>query len=490
MKTKTSMRGSVARVMLPTMAYADSYDEVFYTGFAYRESRPDRLELVARLFGLEPTPAARARVLEIGCATGANILPMAEYFPGATFVGIDLSAPQVEAARATAAAAGLGNVELLAMDLCDVDERMGTFDYVIAHGIYSWVPAPVREKLLEMCARVLAPHGVAFISHNVKPGWHARALAREIMLYHTRGITDPREKVKQGRAALDFVLRGARPADQVYRATLAEQLQGVADRPEWALLHDNLSEVNEAWYFHEVCDRFAAHGLQYLADGDLSSMSGTGLPPETVARLDQFQLDVIQREQYLDLLKNRKFRQTLVCRAGLAIDRDPGAARLEALHVISPADAESADLDSETPVAFSTTNSRVRLSEPLAKRALAGLIARWPGSMPFGELAASSGIPRDGLATLLLRLMSWEIVELAVEPARGIPAAGDRPLASRLARVCAERGLPVANLRHEHANLDDTLARVLALLDGSRTRGELGSDATLETLARKALLLA
>src|SRR5262249_45359124 len=153
--------------------------------------------------------------LEIGCATGSNLLPMAELYPDARFVGIDVVPAQIEVARATAAALGLGNVDLQAIDLREVPERIGgSFDYIIAHGVYSWVPPAVQDALLELCRGMLSPQGIAYVSHNTKPGWHARGMAGEIMRYHVRAIRDPAERARQGKAALDFVIRGGAPTEK------------------------------------------------------------------------------------------------------------------------------------------------------------------------------------------------------------------------------------------------------------------------------------
>src|SRR6266567_8093421 len=154
-----------------------SYDRVHYPAKPYHVTRPDHLELFGWLFGMRPRPADEARVLEIGCGTGENVLLAAECFPRARFVGVDLSPSQIDAGRRTQAALGLDNVELRSFDLTRIDAEFGEFDYIVAHGVYSWVPAPVREALLEVMRQRLAPQGIAFVSANVKPGWFAKALA-------------------------------------------------------------------------------------------------------------------------------------------------------------------------------------------------------------------------------------------------------------------------------------------------------------------------
>src|SRR5262245_53527423 len=142
---------------------ATSYDEVPYESHPLPQTHPAHLAAVARLFGLLTPPPERCRVLEIGCASGGNLIPMALTLPGSSFVGIDLSERQVAEGHRLAGALGLGNVELLHRDVLDVGDELGRFDYVLCHGVYSWVPAPVRDRALELCATNLAPNGVAYV---------------------------------------------------------------------------------------------------------------------------------------------------------------------------------------------------------------------------------------------------------------------------------------------------------------------------------------
>ncbi len=162
----------------------NAYDLTPYIDLSYVSTHPDRLATMARLLGRQPAPVENCRVLEVGCAAGGNLLPMAYQLPGAEFVGIDYSAGQIEDGTQRIAALGLSNMQLICADLADLvnpaesgaedgrDEALGSFDYIIAHGVYSWTPLPVRDALLALCRRVLRPHGVAYISYNTYPGWH------------------------------------------------------------------------------------------------------------------------------------------------------------------------------------------------------------------------------------------------------------------------------------------------------------------------------
>ncbi len=89
-----------------------SYDEVPYASHAFPQTHPNTMATVATLFGMTPAPVTNCRVLELGCAAGFNIIPMAAALPDSRFVGVDLSSRQVAEGQEAIKALGLTNVEL------------------------------------------------------------------------------------------------------------------------------------------------------------------------------------------------------------------------------------------------------------------------------------------------------------------------------------------------------------------------------------------
>src|SRR5438128_8466150 len=177
-----------------------SYDAVPYPDKPRPATHPDHLAALARLVGLSPAPARRCRVLELGCAAGANLWPMAQYLPESEFVGVDFSPVQIENGLRVVADAGLTNLTLRAASILDVDGSWGTFDYVLCHGVFSWVPREVQAAILSICARQLAPQGVAYVSYNTFPGWHTRLMLREMVAYHAGHYPDDETRRRQGLA--------------------------------------------------------------------------------------------------------------------------------------------------------------------------------------------------------------------------------------------------------------------------------------------------
>lgn len=164
----------------------NSYDDLMYESKAFSQTAINALEACARMMGLKPTAAAKAKVLELGCSMGRNIITQALYYPDAEFVGIDLSGRQVAQGNAIIEKMGLENVRLEEKDILTVDESFGKFDYIIVHGIWSRVPDAVKDKIFSICRNNLTEYGIAYISYNVYPGWKRQEQLRDIMQFAGR----------------------------------------------------------------------------------------------------------------------------------------------------------------------------------------------------------------------------------------------------------------------------------------------------------------
>ena len=238
----------------------------------------------AVLRGLAPPPVETARVLELGCGDGGNLVPMAFALPRATFLGIDRNLAALARGRELAASLGLSNVELRAGDLEQL-EHVGEFDYVVAHGVYSWVSPRARDQLLAIARGALTDDGLLYLSYNTKPGGHLRQLVRELMQFGSREATDPAETVARARRAVKLVA-GAQQPDDVYGAFLDEYLTRVLERSDAGLFHDDLETWNDPVYVTEIVGHAARQGLRFLGEGDLHESSMGTLAPPTADALD------------------------------------------------------------------------------------------------------------------------------------------------------------------------------------------------------------
>jgi len=448
-----------------------SYQEIPYANDPYRSSHPDQLATVARLAGLASEPADGCRVLELGCARGGNLIPMALGLPRSRFVGIDSSPSQVAQARELIGELGLSNIVVEARNILDLDHGIGSFDYIICHGTFSWVPTDVQDKILEIAAGNLTPNGVAYISYNTYPGWHLRGLVREMMCYHVRRYGKPQERASEARSVLRFMTQAASHLDPTYGGLLNQELEYISQRRDSYLLHDHLETVNDPIYFHEFIDRARSKGLRFVSEVQDNLVAPESLAPAVSSGLRALSADDCEFEQFVDFLINRKFRQSVLCHAG---NEPRKAARPEDLV--------------ELYVASTRTRHQVSggfRAEALCKAALDHLNEIWPRSVSFRSLlrAARSRIgaspdseekrtARDfaDLSSDLLRCYTHKLAELSTLPPSFVLEIGEKPVASALARLQARAGSTVTNLRHEAGQLSEFGRHVVRCLDGHHDR--------------------
>jgi trans-aconitate methyltransferase len=434
-----------------------------YPGHPFAQTHPNRLATVATLFGLRPAAPAACRLLELGCGDGGNLVPMAYALPGSSFTGVDLSATAVDRAAALGRALGLSNLDLRVADLVALPE-LGTFDYVVAHGVYSWIEPAARDALLGTCHAHLAPHGVAYVSYDVLPGGHLREITRQMLRWHLRDVEEPEARIAQARALLSAVAAAGADGDEL-RQRLAWQAEWALAQSDPSLYHDELAEHHEAVLFADFAEHAARHGLRFLAEADVFEMQAAALPEELSGG------DAITREQYLDFFKGRMFRQTLLCDAEAVLSEPaPGVVRaMLAAAPLRPAD----DLGPGRVEFRNPSGATLTTDHELIKRALVRLGEAWPHPVPVATLIGSDD-GADALCNTLLRAYAANLVQLHVWAPELATAPSERPVASALARLQAAEGTRITNLRHASVDVPDALGRrLITLLDGTRDRAAL-----------------
>ena len=462
----------------------ESYEALPYRSQPIAVSHPESLAVVATLFGMSPPPVRDCRVLELGCANGGNLIPMALSLPHATLRGVDLSPAQVESARAAVRTLGLKNVTIDAMSLSDIGDDFGTYDYIVCHGVYSWVPADVQDAILRVCSRNLAPNGVAYVSYNTYPGWRVREMVRDMLMFHDAPGLPAKERVARGRAFLGFLARSAPKAQSLYGHLLEEELQTLATGDDSYFVHEELEVFNAPVYFADFMRRAEGHGLRFLSEARVANR-GAGLASEVLSQLDEWTTDPIQIEQYLDFLHNRTFRRTLLCHADQNSIREPAPDRMRLLHLSARAEPIGATIDEGREAEIFRTPEDIKLTtnHPLVRSALHILFELRPRPVAFDDLwqhvkqhlqqvssehAEILAVGPDALAEPLLQCALSRFVDLGVSPASFATEVSERPEASALARRQAAAGELVTSLRHFSVELPYFDRFVLRLLDGTR----------------------
>ena len=468
------------------------YDAVAYPGHSFSQTHPARLATIAHFHGMQAASPSAMRVLELGCGRGGNLIPMAAQYPGSEFVGIDLSGSAIEHARIATAELGLGNLAFHHCDIMDVAAEPGTFDYILVHGVYSWVPDPVRDKIIALFGELLSPHGIAYVSYNALPGCRLRDLSRDVMLFATRDIADPQERVRVARASLKAFAEASDPSS-FHGAALRMRLEQVADMPDNVLYHDDLNPGARAFALHEVLGSAERCGLQFLAEASFPNMYGAAKGPAQAMLAGIPVEDAALREQTLDLLIGRAFRETLLCRAAVPLRRGIRPGALKPYHVAAHARLveETGGEEQKPGVDRFEFDEGVRLSVDLhlAKAALRRLSKIWPASIAFEDLVAQavadvgSELGSDVEAQLarldeaLVAIFKAGLLDIKLEAPPLTTVIAERPLASEVARWQATTTREVTDLRHRMVALDGVVVRkFVCLLDGSRTPDMLLAD--------------
>jgi methyltransferase-like protein len=469
-----------------TDALRASYEAVPYDSRPIGASEIGALETIALLHGIAAPRADRARVLELGCASGGNLIPMAYRYPDATFVGIDLTPGQIAMGNVEVDALDLANITLRSMSIVDITDDFGLFDYIICHGVYSWVPPEVQEAILRVASRNLAPDGLAYISYNTLPGWHARGMVREMMMYHDDPSLGAQERVAR---ATDFVhlltTKGSTPAS-LHTLSLMEEEMNLRSQGEAHLLHEQLESYNSPLYLSEFVRRAAASGLRYVAEAKIADRATPEWARVAAAG------DTVRAQQYLDFATGRTFRRSLLCHANALVQPELNVECVPALHVTlraeptTPAEEDASKVGVE---AFkSSTTGTMTTNNPLVLAAFHVLMRVAPASLPFEALLQRvndrlsvdepPGLPAPEervalLSSVVLQCAVGGFLDLHRYPSPCVRSVSSRPVASRIARRMVASSAAVSNLRHAIAELTRFERVLLGDLDGAHDRDAL-----------------
>ena len=436
------------------------YDAIPYANLPFPQALPRAHATIATLHGLTPPDPRTARVLELGCGAGAHLLSVAAAHPEVEAVGVDLAATAIATASADAVATGLENVRFEVADVLELtDGGLGEFDYVIVHGLYAWAAEPLREAVLEACRAHLAPDGIAYLSYNAHPGGHLREMLRAMAQWHARGLEDVRDQAERARGLFALLDRfGEAGGPTFFAGVLGEEVHSLAEAPEPMLVHDLLAATFVPVWFADFAAAAGRHGLAYVGD----AIPGASRQAPWSDAVEAFVAesagdDRIAREQYFDLLVLRRFRHSLLCRAERRPTREVDRAAVQRMLVGE---------NGEAPVAFETLRER-------------------------------RGVDAGELAETLVAGFDEGKVSFHAVPSPAARVAGERPVASALARSQARPGAVVTTLENYVVRInDEPTAALLGLLDGTRDRtairdefpGELTEESLEAALAKLAEL--
>lgn len=459
------------------------YDAVPYEDCPLFQTRPDNLGLIAKLFGLDSAAPDNCRVLELGCASGGNIIPLAYYWPNSEFTGIELSEKQAALGNKIIEDLRLNNINIIHKNILTLDESLGTFDYVIAHGVYSWVPAEVQGHMLKLISQVLAPNGVAFVSYNTLPGWHLRMAIRDIMLFPTDPDATPEEKKDNGIVMLHKLARGLPETSSLSEKWLKKETEFLLKQPPSYLLHDYLEENNNPVYFYQFMEKAESNRLQFLSEADMYTMLGSTLTEEAEKELDDIE-DLIEYQQYMDFYYLRYFRQTLLCHDNLDLDYELDIDKITDCYFIALLNCtEEIDLGSDNKQIFKDPKGdSFDISHPLTKAAIVALSHQFPNAYSYTQLlkitqqilrennSAYADSDPDEMLEELFNLYLSQGLELSQVNREFPTTISEKPKASRLAQAYIKyQRCCIGSMHHGNIAFTDYDRYFLSLLDGNKT---------------------
>jgi methyltransferase-like protein/16S rRNA G527 N7-methylase RsmG len=471
----------------------NAYDEVPYESYPFIQTNIANLKTIAHIFGLNSPKLETAKILELGCAAGGNLIPMAINYPKAKFVGVDLSSAQTKVGNDQIKDLGLKNIEIKTASITDIDKKSyGEFDYIICHGVISWVPENVRHAIFKVCSDLLSPTGVAYVSYNTLPGWNMVRSIRDMMLFHSQNFAKVEEQVSQGKLLLSFIKDSLEGANNPYGEMLKFEADLLAGQPDYYLRHDHMEEINHQYYFHEFMKEAAENDLQYLGDAVLATMYLGNLPPKAAIKLQEIN-DIVRAEQYMDFITNRRFRSTILCKKNIVLNRAVVNKSIEDMYFNMNIEAakplSEVNLDDNSDVAFyfnNSTENKINTSKPSLKAmlyAFAGNKLRYLSIKDILDIAPkmlsthklSIEEFKEEVLTNLLKLIFTGYVTPCLENSKAIYKISEKPLVSDNARkqLTWNRGLWVTNSFHTKFPLHIIDNYILRYLDGNHTEKDL-----------------
>lgn len=470
------------------------YDDAPYLGQPYDKTHPNRLRALAALYGVAAPEVATSRILELGCATGENIIPLAAHYPEADIVGIDFSARQIETAKERSTAAGLSNLRFEHLSITDIDGAFGEFDYIISHGIFSWTPEDVRRHAVKVSSQNLSANGLAYMSFNALPGWSSVKSLRDFMRYHGRDADTPEAKVAAAREAYDFLEATTKDSSAPAHQQWLSEINRLKTFSDSHLLHDHLEEDSNPFYFHEVMAVAQEFGLQHICDSDLALQKTPRLTEQQVTLLNGLP-DSIARQQYLDILNNRRFRMAILCKATRQVQENLSGDGLRTLYFRLdkdiPENVARASLPLAAPMDISFQGGPIYhvpssavlalwfvLGQLRRDEATAEQIIQTVGSKLHQANALSPGQDANALAQELMPLLVQCLFDGVISPMAEKPAKRGHPdhptpeVMSYARQQVMEFGW-FTNCYHQQVTPPPAMAALIKKMDGTRTKSQL-----------------
>jgi SAM-dependent methyltransferase len=443
------------------------YESSQYPALSYPSCDPAVMAVAAKMAGLDCPPPSCSRILEIGCSSGHHLLHLAARWPDSRFIGIDLSSNAIREARAAASAAGLENIDFHDVPLEDFDPGDERYDFIIAHGFYSWVPPVVKDSLMIRMPSLLGETGIAAIGYNTLPGWALRRPIGEILIKWA-GLPEARD-ISTDRMIEQ--LEGACPSDS-YGVHMRAILHHMRTHGASTLPFDELAECNTPCTFTDFAHHAHHSGLRYLGEADFAQNLPANLGDDALSAFSPLASDSLGFQQALDVFSGRSHRVSLVCAAGAPVE--PRISTATSLDFAIRTDYK-VRRDATGVSLHHSSRPDVRLSHPLAASLFEVLSETAPRCLAMSDLLERLGPSTDlpTLAGLLMEFMRRGLAMARIEPVDFSPVVPDRPCLAPIRLHSVRHGRSLVDIYHTPLVFSETEYELLAAMDGTRSTAEL-----------------
>lgn len=525
--TKTNFSGD---------AGTDTYDHLHYASKVHPGRHPAHFAAMAKLYAVSAPALENSSILEIGCATAQALIPLALSLPDTQFTGIDPSLSQITAGRKTCQELGIKNIKLLHCGVDEIAQQKLSFDYIICHGVFSWVSPKIQQSILSLCHTHLSANGIAYISYNTNPGWNFRKTVRDLLHCSVDRKLSPQAQIGQARQILQtFEGSIGRDYERPYSLMLSTELARIRSESDSYLFHEFLEENNHPVFFHEFISAARAHSLKVIADAHFSR-NGTFrfdyLDTANVEKpnLEQLSLKAPQTkagqedltakcsiEQFGDFVFNNSFRESLLCHDNLISSEQAQLSVLNEFYLTASYQPLSQDEQSRDSLSVSAERSQANFfsNEEVQFEDLAGrklfpekaclklslneLWQEWPRAIRLGQLLDTvegllaakqikTSLDREALFHALLELICKDGITLFPFNPKVANSISASPKVTKFTQHQAKHSAFVTNLKYETVCIGELERELIQFLDGTRHLPDI-AQALLESFNKRGATL-
>lgn len=411
--------------------------------------------------------------------------------PTAECTGIDNATEQIVSGRQAIHEIGLNNIELINSDFGALTDSSKHYDYIICHGVFSWIPTEQQDRLLATIKQLLAPQGLAYLSYNCLPGWQSRDALRRLLLEQTDAISDNTEKIRVARELMGWLLEILCDDYSPYALGLKSELENIQHHSDSFILHELLNSHTSAMYFSAFAKKLAEHHLRFMCEARFGRTLSHRLTKEGVScekclstSLDNHQLNV---ESFLSYIYPTALRRSLICHDHQIPLNYPRIDQIRSFFLASPLVPTSPPElhDSVVNEYAAPQGFMVEVKEPLFKEALAIMADKWPQAISFKELSEELSLTHQHISKndktdkklidFLFDFYCQELIELYSAPLPFTLSIRDKPQISALARWQLQNQNWATNLRHEYVILNEFGRSVAKLCNGRNSPADIAN---------------